>query len=167
MRQLSSLSRLRIGIGFDAHNLKKGRRFVLGGVTIRFSHGLAGHSDGDVLLHAVTDALLGAAALPDIGTLFPDTDPRFKNADSAALLSQVCAVVRKRGWRPAGLDCVVVCDRPALAPHALAIRSKLGRLLSLKPEYVGFKAKTTEGTNLAIPGRSVAALATVLLRKAT
>ncbi|MBM3323999.1 2-C-methyl-D-erythritol 2,4-cyclodiphosphate synthase [candidate division WOR-3 bacterium] len=156
---------MRIGLGFDAHNLKRGRGLVLGGVTIPFSSGLAGHSDGDVLLHAVTDALLGAAALPDIGALFPDTDPAYKEADSAMLLEQVCLTVRKRGWRPAGLDCVVVCDRPALAPHAEAIRSSIGRLLSLKPDLVGFKAKTTEGTNLAIPGRSIAALATVLLRR--
>jgi 2-C-methyl-D-erythritol 2,4-cyclodiphosphate synthase len=163
MTQLSSSPRQRIGLGFDAHNLKKGRRLMLGGVRIPYGSGLAGHSDADVLLHAVTDALLGAAALPDIGTLFPDTDPAYENADSSLLLNHAYALVRKKGWRAASLDCVVVCDRPKLAPHAEAIRASVARLLKLKPDHVGFKAKTTEGTNMAIPGKSIAAMAVALL----
>ncbi len=163
---MTSLPRLRIGLGFDAHNLKKGRRLVLGGVTIPHPSGLTGHSDGDVLLHAITDALLGATALPDLGTLFPDTDPTCKDADSAGLLLHACGLVRQQGWCATNIDCVVVCDQPKLAPHAEAIRSSIGRLLSLRPDCVGLKAKTTEGTGLARPGRSIAALALVLLRKA-
>ncbi|MEO0077515.1 MAG: 2-C-methyl-D-erythritol 2,4-cyclodiphosphate synthase [candidate division WOR-3 bacterium] len=160
---MTSLPRLCIGLGFDAHNLKRGRRLVLGGVTIPHPSGLTGHSDGDVLLHAITDAFLGATALPDLGTLFPDTDPTYKDADSAGLLLQAYSLVRQKGWRAASIDCVVVCDKPKLTPHAETIRSSIARLLSLRPDCVGFKAKTTEGTNLARPDRSIAALATVLL----
>lgn len=126
--------------------------------------GLAGHSDADVLLHAVTDALLGALALPDIGTLFPDTDPKYKDFDSAALLQEVVREVTARGWRVANLDCLVICDRPRLSPLAQRIRAGIADLLQVSPDAVGLQAKTCEGTMLAIPGRSIAAMATVLLK---
>jgi 2-C-methyl-D-erythritol 2,4-cyclodiphosphate synthase len=164
---LSCFPHQRVGLGFDAHNLKRGRRLVLGGVHIPSPSGLTGHSDADVLLHAITDALLGAAALPDIGTMFPDTDPKFRNARSSDLLRRACTLVRRRGWRPATIDCIVVCDQPRLAPHTETIRASIARLLGLEPHLVGVKSKTTEGTNLAIPGKSIAALATALLRRKT
>jgi len=162
---LKRLPALRIGIGFDAHEFKKGRRLVLGGVVLPGRTGLAGHSDADVLLHAIMDAMLGAAALPDIGTLFPDRDSRFAGAASTGLLGQVGARVRKTGYRVANVDCVLVCDKPRLAPLAPAIRTSIARLLGLLPTDVGLKAKTTEGTWLAMPQKSIAAIATVLLRR--
>ncbi len=161
----STPDRFRTGVGFDAHRLATGRPFVLGGVPIPHELGLAGHSDGDVLLHAVTDALLGACGLPDIGTRFPDNDPAWKDADSAVLLGEVRNDVAARGWAVVNVDCVVVCDRPRLAPHAAAVRTSLARLLGVPADHVGVKAKTTEGTRLAEPGESVAAFATVLLTR--
>jgi 2-C-methyl-D-erythritol 2,4-cyclodiphosphate synthase len=155
----------RIGIGFDAHEFCKGRKLMLGGTHIPYPQGLAGHSDADALLHAVTDALLGALALPDIGRQFPDTDPRYKDADSRVLLGKVMKRVSARGYQVANLDCVVVCDRPKLAPYADAIRSRIAGLLGVNPDRVGLKAKTCEGTLLAIPGKSIAAFVTVLLAR--
>ena len=155
----------RIGIGFDAHLLARGRRLVLGGVLTPGELGLAGHSDADVLLHAVTDALLGAMAMPDIGTLFPDTDPKLADADSVGLLKQVLALVRRHGYVPTTVDTVLVCDRPKIAPVAGELRRSLARLLGIPADCVGIKAKTTEGTRLAIPNRSIAAIATVQLRR--
>ncbi|MBM3314847.1 2-C-methyl-D-erythritol 2,4-cyclodiphosphate synthase [candidate division WOR-3 bacterium] len=157
---------LRVGLGFDAHILRRGRPLVLGGVPVPFPRGLAGHSDADVLLHAAADALLGAAALPDIGTIFPATDPQYKGADSARLLGRVVTRVRRLGWRVANLDCTLVCDGPRIAPHAAAIRTRVAGLVGIKPDAVGIKAKTTEGTMLARPGRSIAALVVVLLEPA-
>jgi 2-C-methyl-D-erythritol 2,4-cyclodiphosphate synthase len=162
---LKRLPVLRIGIGFDAHEFKKGRRLILGGVVIPGETGLSGHSDADVLLHAVTDALLGAMALPDIGTFFPDTDPNLAGADSGKLLTQALKLVKGRGYLPVTVDTVLVCDRPKVAPYAAALRRNLARLLGLSLDCVGLKAKTTEGTRLAIPGRSIAAIATVQLRR--
>lgn len=153
----------RIGFGFDAHELHAGRRLVLGGVHLPGRRGLAGHSDADVLLHALTDALLGAAALPDIGTLFPDTDAATRDADSAELLSVAWRRVRKLGFRLANADCVLVCDAPKIAPHAPAIRERIAAVLKADAGNVGLKAKTTEGTRLALKGRSIAAMVTVLL----
>ena len=154
---------LRSGIGFDAHELVPGRRLVLGGVQLSHNKGLAGHSDADVLLHAVTDALLGALALPDIGTRFPDTDPALEGADSARFLKDVLADVTRLGFVVLNVDCVLVCDAPKLAPRAASIRESLARLLGIDPDRVGLKAKTTEGTLLARPGASIAALCVALL----
>lgn len=154
---------IRTGVGFDAHRLEPGRRLVLGGVAIPYDCGLAGHSDGDALLHALCDALLGALARPDIGTNFPDTDPAFKDADSSTLVREVMLAVDELGFRVLNASCVVVCDRPKLAPHAHSIRDRIAGLLAIEPDRVGLSAKTCEGTQLAIPGESVAALVTVLL----
>jgi 2-C-methyl-D-erythritol 2,4-cyclodiphosphate synthase len=162
---LSLHPRFRIGIGFDAHELRRGRPLVIGGVRIRSEIGLLGHSDADVLLHAVTDALLGALALPDIGTLFPDTDPAWRDADSAKLLLHAYRRVRARGYKVANLDCVVICDRPKIAPHAPAIRGRIAGLLGTAIGCVGLQAKTTEGTRLALRQKSIAALTTVLLAR--
>ncbi len=159
----STHGNVRIGIGFDAHKLVNGRPLILGGITIPFDRGLAGHSDGDVLLHALMDALLGAAALPDIGTRFPDTDPAYRDANSALLLDEVMASIREQGYNVVNTDLIVVCDRPKLAEHAAAIRAGIAARLGVAETDVGFKAKTTEGTALAIADRSIAALATVLL----
>ncbi|HDR00015.1 MAG TPA: 2-C-methyl-D-erythritol 2,4-cyclodiphosphate synthase [candidate division WOR-3 bacterium] len=157
---------LRIGLGFDAHRLAAGRPLMLGGVDLGFERGLAGHSDGDALLHALSDALLGSLGLPDIGTLFPDDDPNYKGADSARLLTEVLERVRAAGGRPVNVDVVVVCDRPKLQPHVPAIRTRLAGLLGLAPDAVGIKAKTTEGTAIA-DRESIAVMATVLVRVAS
>ncbi len=155
--------RFRTGIGFDAHVLASQRKLMLGGVEIPHKQGLAGHSDGDVLLHAITDALLGALGLPDIGSQFPDTDPAYKDADSTDLLKEVCRLVRNKGYRVANVDSVVICDEPRLAPHADALQASIAAILEIGKDRVGIQAKTTEGTMLAIPGKSIAVLATVLL----
>jgi 2-C-methyl-D-erythritol 2,4-cyclodiphosphate synthase len=160
---LNPNSKYRTGIGFDAHELRRGRRLVLGGIEIPAVRGLLGHSDADVLLHALTDALLGALALPDIGTLFPDTDPRWKDADSGLMLRAAYARVKAGGYRIENCDLVVVCDQPKLKPHAETIRDSVARLLGVTASAVGLQAKTTEGTRLAVPGRSIAAFASVLV----
>lgn len=153
----------RIGIGFDAHKLKRGRPFVLGGTPLPYPLGLSGHSDGDVLLHALMDAILGALALPDIGVLFPDTSPEYKNISSRNLLKIVLKKMSQRNWRLAQIDCVIVCDRPKLAPYMPLFRKTLASILKLPEKMIGLKAKTTEGTRLAFPGKSVATLVVTLL----
>ncbi|MEO0021104.1 MAG: 2-C-methyl-D-erythritol 2,4-cyclodiphosphate synthase [candidate division WOR-3 bacterium] len=153
----------RLGIGFDAHCLKKGRKLMLGGTEIPAAYGLAGHSDADVLLHALIDGLLGALALPDIGQLFPDTDPAYRNADSRQLLKTVLRMVRQKGYRLLQLDSILVTDRTKLAPHIPEIRQNLACLLKVPENCIGIKAKTTEGTRLALPEKSISALVTVLL----
>ena len=153
----------RTGFGFDAHKLAAGRRLMLGGVHVPSRLGLRGHSDADVLLHALTDALLGALALPDIGTLFPDTDPKWKNAPSALMFKDAYQRVRARGFRLVNADCVLVCDRPKFQPHYLAMCRSIARMLQVPPDRIGLKAKTTEGTLLALKGKSIAAMAVVLI----
>lgn len=153
---------MRIGFGFDAHKQTTKRRLMLGGVRIPSKLGLAGHSDADVLLHALTDALLGALALPDIGSLFPDTEAGWKDAPSRLMLAAAYAKVRSGGYGLVNADCVLVCDRPKLAPHSLAIRESIAALLGVRPDQVGLQAKTTEGTQLATK-RSMAAMVVALL----
>jgi 2-C-methyl-D-erythritol 2,4-cyclodiphosphate synthase len=165
MAHLPKSSTLRVGLGFDAHNLASGRPLRLGGVLIPSRRGLAGHSDGDVLLHALTDAMLGAAALPDIGTLFPDSNAAYKNADSAALLAEVWLQLQRLRYRLVNADLVLICDRPKVAPHAKAIRGRIAGLLGVSAGTIGLQAKTTEGTMLALKTKSIAALATVLLER--
>lgn len=153
----------RCGTGFDTHRLVEGRRLVLGGVTVPFARGLFGHSDADVLAHAVMDALLGAAALPDIGQLFPDTDPAYAGADSMALLRQVVARVAEQGLRVNQLDATVIAERPKLAPYVPAMRENLAAACGVTPGQVGLKATTTEGMNdegrgLCISAQAVATL---------
>jgi 2-C-methyl-D-erythritol 2,4-cyclodiphosphate synthase len=147
---------LRVGIGTDLHRLEAGRRLVLGGVPIECEFGLAGHSDADVVLHAVADALLGAAGLPDIGEQFPDTDPRFRGADSRKLLHSVVALVRAQGYAVANVDVVVHAERPRLSAHKPAMRSSIADLLGVPVERVGVKAKTNEGLDAVGRGEAIA-----------
>jgi 2-C-methyl-D-erythritol 2,4-cyclodiphosphate synthase len=147
------------GIGWDSHRLVAGRPLILGGVTLPHGHGLAGHSDADVLTHAVVDALLGAAGLGDIGQHFPDTDMRFKDADSLALLREVVELLRARGAAVGHVDTTVVMERPKLSPHRDAIRASLAAALGVGPEHVNVKASTGEGMGFVGRGEGVAALA--------
>ena len=135
----------RIGQGYDLHRLVEGRHLILGGVQIDYEKGLLGHSDADVLLHAITDALLGAAGLGDIGRHFPDTDPAFKGADSRELLSQTMALVVKAGWVIVNIDATVIAQAPKLAPHMDKIRESVAHCLGVDLQRVNIKAKTKEG----------------------
>jgi 2-C-methyl-D-erythritol 2,4-cyclodiphosphate synthase/2-C-methyl-D-erythritol 4-phosphate cytidylyltransferase/2-C-methyl-D-erythritol 2,4-cyclodiphosphate synthase len=155
---------IRVGIGWDSHALVEGRRFLLGGVDIPAERGEAGHSDGDVLCHAVIDAILGAAALGDIGELFPPDDPAFLNADSLELLKTVYQKAGYAGWRVVNLDCVVICDRPRTLPFRERIRASLAKALAVDAESVFVKGKTTEGLGTGAKD-AVAALVTVLLER--
>lgn len=154
---------MRIGLGFDVHPLVEGRKLILGGVEIPYDLGLAGHSDADVLLHALADALLGAVALGDIGQHFPENDPRFAGVASSLLLEEVWQKVTKLGYHLANADCVVVAQRPRLAPHIPAMREKIAEILSVPVKKISIKATTTEGLGFAGRGEGIAALATVLL----
>jgi 2-C-methyl-D-erythritol 2,4-cyclodiphosphate synthase len=151
----------RVGIGTDLHRLVKDRQLILGHVQIEFELGLAGHSDADVLLHAVTDALLGAAGLPDIGELFPDTDPRYKDVDSAILLAAALREVAGRGYAIVNVDVTVHAERPKLRPHKAAIRGELAALLGLPVDAVNVKAKTNEGVDAVGRGEAIACTAVV------
>ncbi len=148
-----------VGIGYDSHRLLAGRRMVIGGVEIHGELGLDGHSDADVLAHAVTDALLGAAGLGDIGEYFPDTDERWRDADSMQLLAEVVESVHSAGLQIVNVDCTVVMERPKLAPHRRAIRERLAGVLGLDLRRVNVKASTGEGIGFVGRGEGVAALA--------
>lgn len=150
----------RTGIGYDLHRLEPDRRLIIGGVEIPFEKGLAGHSDADVLMHAATDALLGAASLGDIGELFPPSDPQWKDADSEVFLQQARELVVGYGYRIVNVDAVVVLERPKLLPHRAAIRKNLARILAIDAERIGLKAKTSEGVGPC--GRGEAAEAHVV-----
>lgn len=154
---------LRIGEGWDTHQLVTGRPLILGGVTIPHSHGLLGHSDADALLHAITDALFGAAALGDIGRHFPDTDPAFKGADSVALLVEAVRRVRAAGWEPVNVDATIVAQAPKMAPHIPAMRERVAASLGIPAERVNVKAKTAEKMGPVGEGRAIEARAVVLL----
>lgn len=154
---------MRVGQGFDVHALAAGRKLVIGGVTIPFERGLDGHSDADVLLHAITDAVLGAAALGDIGRHFPDTDPRYRNADSRVLLRATARMVRDAGWVVVNVDATVVAQAPRLAPYIASMVQNIAADLGLVPAHVNVKAKTTEGLGLTGRGEGIAAQAVVLL----
>ena len=154
---------MRVGLGYDLHRLVPDRPLVLGGVQIPFEKGLAGHSDADVLAHAITDALLGAAALGNIGMLFPDTDPRYKDADSLALLQEVVTMVRGAGYAIANIDANVVAQRPKLNPHIQAIRERLAEVLDLALDRVSVKAKTNEQVGPEGREEAISAQAVVLI----
>jgi 2-C-methyl-D-erythritol 4-phosphate cytidylyltransferase / 2-C-methyl-D-erythritol 2,4-cyclodiphosphate synthase len=156
---------VRIGQGYDLHRLAQGRPLVLGGVTIPFDLGLMGHSDADIVCHAVTDAVLGAAGLGDIGRHFPDTDPRFKGADSVALLAAACGLVRDAGYAVVNVDVTVIAERPKLAPHADAMRRNLAGALGCDVAQVSVKAKTNEGVESMGNGTSMAAHAVALIAR--
>ncbi|MBX7258621.1 MAG: 2-C-methyl-D-erythritol 2,4-cyclodiphosphate synthase [Candidatus Hydrogenedentes bacterium] len=155
---------IRIGTGYDLHRLVEGRPLILGGVTIPFEKGLSGHSDADVLAHAITDALLGAAALGNIGQHFPDTDPKYKDADSIFLLKEVVAMVRREGYRPVNVDSTVVAQLPKLNPHIDRIRASLSAALSLDTPFVSVKAKTNEHVGPEGRGEAISAQAVVLIQ---
>jgi 2-C-methyl-D-erythritol 2,4-cyclodiphosphate synthase len=157
---------LRIGEGWDTHQLVTGRPLILGGVTIPHSHGLLGHSDADALLHAITDALLGAAGLGDIGRHFPDTDPRFKGADSVVLLQEAARRVREAGWRIGNIDSTIVAQAPKMAPHIGAMRERIAAALQLDAGAVNVKAKTAEKMGPVGEGRAIETRAVCLLVKA-
>lgn len=153
----------RVGQGYDAHALVPGRKLILGGVTIPHATGLLGHSDADVLLHAITDAILGAAGLGDIGRLFPDSDERWKGADSRVLLRGAVAAVRSAGWRVGNVDCTVIAQAPRIAPHVAAMRDNIAADLGIAADCVNVKGKTTERLGFVGRGEGIAAEAIVLL----
>ncbi len=154
---------IRIGEGHDLHRLEPGLPLILGGMAIPHTRGARGHSDADVLFHAVTDALLGALAAGDIGELFPDTDPKFAGADSSQFLVAARELMHQRGWRIANLDCTIFAQFPKLSPFKLAIRDNLARVLGLEPEQVNVKAKTGEKVGPIGREEAIAATASVLL----
>ena len=155
----------RVGEGWDVHALVEGRPLILGGVRIPHTHGLAGHSDADALLHAITDAILGAAALGDIGRMFPDTDEQWKGADSAVLLAEAARRVAENGWRIVNIDSTIVAQAPKLAPHMGAIVARIADVLGLEVHQVNVKAKTAERLGPVGQGQSIEARAAVLLCK--
>ena len=155
-----NLPNIRIGEGWDSHRLVEGRPLVLGGVTIPHTHGLFGHSDADALCHAITDAIFGALALGDIGHHFPDTDERFRGADSLALLAEAGRRVQQAGWLVANVDSTIIAQAPKMAPHILAMRQRIAQALAIKVEQVSVKAKTAEkmgpvGAGEAIEARAI------------
>ena len=156
---------MRIGQGFDVHALTEGRKLIIGGVTIPYERGLLGHSDADVLLHAICDALIGAAGLGDIGTHFPDTDPRYKGADSRVLLRDVMGLLRERGYLVTNVDSTVIAQAPRLAPHIAGMRANIAADLGLAVDCVNVKAKTAEKLGALGRGEGISAQAVVLIDK--
>src|SRR5689334_16234806 len=153
----------RIGIGYDIHRLVEGRKLVLGGIEIPFDKGLLGHSDSDVLSHAICDALLGAAALGDIGTHFPDTDDQFEGISSLDMLSQIVTKLAERGFSIVNVDATIIAERPKLAPHIPSIRGKLAEVLGIDLNCVSVKAKTNEGLDAVGRAEAIAAHAVAML----
>ena len=156
---------MRIGLGVDVHRLVEGRELILGGVHIPYELGLLGHSDADVLAHAVSDAVLGAMRADDIGVLFPDTDPAYEGADSLVMMSQVASMAREQGFSIVDVDCVIEAQRPKLAPHRAQMRENIARALGIAVEHVGVKATTTEGLGYPGRGEGIRANAVVLLEE--
>jgi 2-C-methyl-D-erythritol 2,4-cyclodiphosphate synthase len=156
---------MRVGFGYDIHPLVNGRPLIVGGVSVPYERGLAGHSDGDVLLHAVADALLGAAGLGDIGRHFPDTDPKYEGADSAKLLAEVAAMVKNEGYEIINLDTLLMAEEPKFAPHAAEIRKRIAEVLGIETSAVSIKAKSNEGFGAVGTGEAVAALCIALIEK--
>jgi 2-C-methyl-D-erythritol 2,4-cyclodiphosphate synthase len=156
---------IRTGLGYDIHRLKRGRRFLLAGIEIPSVKGELGHSDGDVLAHAVCDALLGASTLGDIGELFPPSDPAWKDADSMKLLHDVFTRVSNAGWRLINLDCVIICEKPKVLPFRDVIRKSLAETLGITVESVFVKGKTAEGLGPVGKGKAVEVFAQCLLEK--
>jgi 2-C-methyl-D-erythritol 2,4-cyclodiphosphate synthase len=155
----------RIGEGWDTHALVPGRRLVLGGVEIPHTHGLLGHSDADALCHAITDALLGAAAMGDIGFHFPDTDPQYKGSDSLALLAEAARRIRAAGWLIGNVDSTIIAQAPKMAPHVLGMRQRIANALVIQVDQVSVKAKTAENMGPVGRGESIEARAVCLLAK--
>jgi len=160
------MTAMRIGHGFDVHAFGDGDHLMLGGVRVAFDRGVVAHSDGDVVLHALCDAMLGAAALGDIGRHFPPSDPQWKGADSRAFLRHCNALLHGRGWRLGNADITVVCERPKIGPHAGAMRELIAQDLGVEPDAVGIKATTTEGLGATGRGEGIAAHAVCLIVRA-
>jgi 2-C-methyl-D-erythritol 2,4-cyclodiphosphate synthase len=156
---------IRIGQGFDVHQLVEGRKLIIGGVEIPYEKGLLGHSDADVLLHAITDAILGALGLGDIGKHFPDTDAAFKDADSKELLRDVWKLVKEKGYRLGNVDATIIAQRPKMAPHIERMRGVIADCVEADKERVNVKATTTEKLGFTGRGEGIAAMAVVLLQK--
>ena len=154
----------RVGIGYDIHRLVEGRRLVVGGIEIDHPKGLLGHSDADVVLHAVTDALLGAAGLPDLGDLFPDTDPKYKDADSRLLLKDAMSRIRSAGFEPVNVDLIVHAERPKLTPYKRRMGERIAELVGLSSDGVSVKAKTNEGLGPLGVADAIACSAVALLK---
>ncbi len=154
---------MRVGIGYDLHRLESGRPLILGGIEVPFDKGLAGHSDGDALAHAITDALLGAAALGNIGQHFPDTDPEFKDADSMELLRQSVGLVRDRGYAIGNIDANIIAQQPKLNPHLDAMRERLSDVMGIEIDRISVKAKTNELVGPEGRGEAMSTQAIVLL----
>ena len=159
------MSKLRIGHGYDVHKLVSDRKLILGGVDIPYGKGLLGHSDADVLLHAISDALLGAAALGDIGKHFPDTDSAYKNADSLILLSKVGEIIRSSGYQVSNIDATVIAQAPKLAPHIIQMRKNIAKALSLELDDVSVKATTEEHLGFTGRGEGISAHAVCIIEK--
>ncbi len=155
----------RVGLGIDFHRFAAGRPLILGGVRIPSDKGLLGHSDADVLLHAISDALLGAASLGDIGLHFPDSDPHFKGADSAHLLQSVVEMIEANGWQVGNVDTVIIAEAPKLAPHVSAIRERIAQLLKVSADQVGVKATTRERLGSLGRGEGMAAQCVAFIRR--
>ena len=155
----------RVGQGYDVHRLVAGRKLILGGVEIPHETGLLGHSDADALLHAITDALLGAAALGDIGRHFPDTDPRYRGADSRVLLRATVSLLAGDGWRPVNVDATIIAQQPKLAPHAAAMVANVAVDLGIAPDSVNIKGKTNEGLSYLGRQEAIEAQAVVLIER--
>ena len=155
--------RIKIGIGYDLHRLQEGRRLFLGGVEIPFSKGLIGYSDGDCLIHAIIDALLGALGEGDIGQLFPDTDPQYQDVRSTRLLKNVMEIVRERSKRIHHIDCIIIAESPKIGPHIDRMKKNLCPILQIGADDLGIKAKTNEGLGAVGQGEAIAAIAQALL----
>lgn len=156
---------IRVGQGFDVHAFQEGRKLILGGIEIPHERGLVGHSDADVLLHTITDAVLGAIGEVDIGTHFPDTDEAFKDADSAVLLERVWDMVKERGYVLGNIDCTLLAQRPKMAPHIPKMRARIAQLLEADESQVNVKASTTEKLGFVGREEGITALATILIVK--
>lgn len=159
------LNDYRIGIGYDIHRLIEGRDLIIGGVKIAHEKGLLGHSDADVLVHAIIDAILGALALDDIGTLFPDTDPKYKDANSLSLLKQVCKKIKERGYKINNIDSNIIAQAPKMMPYIPKMKDSLAKLLDINPNEISIKAKTKEKLDSVGESLAIEANAVILLKR--
>ncbi|MGD2036517.1 MAG: 2-C-methyl-D-erythritol 2,4-cyclodiphosphate synthase [Desulfobacterales bacterium] len=155
---------MRVGIGYDIHRLVEGRPLILGGVPVRYEKGLLGHSDADVLVHAICDALLGAAALGDIGMHFPDSDPQYKDISSLTLLSNTCRMVAEKGFRIVNLDTIVFAEAPRLGSQRHEMQTKIAKTMNVRKEQVNIKATTTEGLGVIGKGEGIGAMCVALIK---
>ena len=155
----------KVGTGYDLHRLEENRDLIIGGIKIPYEKGLMGHSDADVLIHAIIDALLGALALPDIGTLFPDTDEQYKDADSTLLLKKVCEMVLKKGYKIGNIDTNIIAQAPKMMPHIPLMKERLSEVIGISSEYISVKAKTNENMDAVGEKKAIAANAVDLLYK--